>query len=683
MEFKIIEKIEKHENFEQIYMESLHVCKNLKDDKMKTYCHGVCKNNCYAKQKQYFEQYVAFVRNPEAIYVERQSNSEITYIKPPTMLSRYASHSEFLNVWLRDIYRSTYQRPDFLPNNKDKQVVPKDVFNIFHSYAVQRNHKTVSEAKRKELIKPIIQHFDDLFEKDVADYLINYFACFLQYPERKGKNSVAIIIQGDQGDGKSFTIDTFMVRLIGENLFTYTCKPGDLFDDHSEGMTNKLIVNLDEVTGKSTFDMSDILKSFTTQVRLTVNPKGIRPYKVNNFCIYFFTTNNPNPLKIELGDRRYFATRTKQTHKNDKAYFAKMDEYMSNPEVLSAWYDYLMSLDVENIDFTATRPNSGFYQQMVEASLPNAVKFIDYLITEYKKENKVDTLQTILPEVLFTGYKKWKEEVNIKDDHNLFSFGRALTNIRGIKRKHTNTGNLYLVDCVEIINYFKEHNIFGYTFTEAEKKTALEDKQLVQKTALKAKQLTEINEHAKRHQKLRVMLKSDFESALSKSEEEEVPKKKPKKAKVVEKKVVAPEPEVKIVKESKFGIAIKFRFHKKHADKQNYTNKEVDGVVDICKARMQKMKLKIGSNNFNTTISQSKNVKDTDLLHFSNGFTIIFDNCICDQEKKEKLFEKVKSEIIEQDVFKEVPFIDTYEQIVNLYEEEDSHINGLDKLLAL
>jgi hypothetical protein len=507
MEFKIIENIEKHQNLDEAYLYSLHVCKSIKDDKMKTYCHPICKNKCYEKQKKYFEQYCSYVRNPEAICVERLSDSSITYTKMPSMRTRFESNKEFINVWLNDVNKLTYQRCDFIPYNKNKTVVPEDVYNIFHSFEIQRKHKKVDNEKRKKLIEPIIKHFNDLFDKEVAEYLIKYFAFIIQYPERKGENSVAIVIQGEQGDGKTFTIENFIIKLIGNSLYTYTCKPDDIFNNHSEAMTNKLVVNLDEVKGKSTFDMSDILKSFTTQTKLIVNPKGIRPYQVNNYCIYIFTTNNETPLKIELGDRRYFATRTKQSHRNDKTYYSKMDKYTDDIEVLSAWYDYLMSLNVEKVDFTATRPKTKYYNQLVESSLPHPVKYVEYLVSDFAKTNDIKKLYKVSSELMFEGYKTWKEKTNIKDEQTLYSLAKSIKRVEGIETKHKRDGNYYFIDCEKVIKYFKKNNLFDYGKNnnnqeeedESDDDTleSIEEKVKYYTKKLKAKQLKVLEEYEK------------------------------------------------------------------------------------------------------------------------------------------------------------------------------------------
>ena len=76
MEIKIIEEpLELHEEFNKSYMNSLHVCKPFKtkeETKDHKYCSSHCKNNCYDKQKKYFEQYTSEIRNPELMYLERE-----------------------------------------------------------------------------------------------------------------------------------------------------------------------------------------------------------------------------------------------------------------------------------------------------------------------------------------------------------------------------------------------------------------------------------------------------------------------------------------------------------------------------------------------------------------------------------------------------------------------------------
>lgn len=475
MEFKEIkiEQIVKHEEFNEIYMESLHVCGNFltKDEKKNNdYCSKQCKNDCYKKQKHYFEQYCGLVRNPETMYFERVKNSNLSYVTPPKMMARYICFSKFLNVWIRDVHKAQYSKIDFYP---DTSKCPKDEFNQFDMYEVKRNYQMVDETKRHQLVAPILKHFKDIFEtKEEGDFIIKSFAHGIQFPMDKNTNGVSIVIQGDQGTGKSTLLELFLVPIIGNQYYTYTANPNDVCGEHAEGLEHRLVAVLDEVQGKSTFNLSEFLKSLTTQTTLTVNPKGIRPYQIKNYCRIYFTTNNKTPIKIEIGDRRYAVFKMLNTYRCNREYFKGLAEYMKQPDVLSAWYDYLMSLDVVDYDFCANRPQTQIYNDIVEACLSNVTKYVEYLMTEFYRENpKEVAVQKVMATNLFANYNKWKEETKHKDDHTSCSFGRAIKDFQGVKSKRLTAGIQYIFDFDDIKEYFKTHNIFGFT----NKKQIVED----------------------------------------------------------------------------------------------------------------------------------------------------------------------------------------------------------------
>lgn len=467
MNIKIIDTadIEIHDSFNKSYLKQLHVCQQFvtkEEQKNNKYCSEHCKNECYKKQKIYFEQYVAEIRNPELVYVERNSKTDLlTYIKPCGMNKRYTSSQKFINIWLHDVNNASFNVMDFYP---DKTQCPKEVYNIFNGYAVEKIYvKDQTKEQKEELLKPILKHFCDIFESDeTVNYILKHFANTIQHPQRKV--GVSVVIQGNQGTGKSFIIDEMLVPLIGDNLYYYTCKPADIGGDHAEGQCNKLVVTVDELNAKRSFDISELLKSFITQKKLTVNPKGIRPYEVKNFCIYYFTTNSKTPLKIELGDRRYFATRMLDTYKNNGAYYKQMSKYMKRPDVLTAWYDYLVNIDVEDYDYIENRPESKIYNDMKDACTSNIVKFMND--TFMKLDDDFDDVQTMRSGKMFAKYNDWKSATNHKDEHNTTSFGREITGIKGIKKDRDSKGNIYKIDIKELMQYFKANKLFGNTKTD-------------------------------------------------------------------------------------------------------------------------------------------------------------------------------------------------------------------------
>jgi len=444
-------------------MNELYVCANFvtKDEvKNHKYCSTHCKNFCYSKQKNYFEKYVAEIRNPELLYIERNLSTDyITYVKPCGMNSRYKSCPKFINAWLNDVNNLNYDRLDFFP---DKTKCPKSVYNIFNGYAIE---KIYLPNQSKELLTPILKHFNDVFESpETVDYIIKHFANTIQYPQRKV--GVSVIMQGNQGSGKSFIVDDMLVPIIGKSLYYYTCKPGDIAGDHAEGQENKLVVTIDEIHAKGSFDIANLLKSFITQTTITVNPKGIRPYIVNNFNIYYFTTNNKTPLKIEVGDRRYFATRMLDTYCKNAAYYKQLSKYMQRPDVLSAWFDHLKSIEVKDYDFINNRPESKIYNDIKDACTSNILKFLNDTIIRLGDEEDSKNVQVLRSNKLFANYIDWKSATNHKDEHNTTSFGREITGIQGIKKDRDSQGNKYIIDLKELKQYFQANSLFGNVKTD-------------------------------------------------------------------------------------------------------------------------------------------------------------------------------------------------------------------------
>jgi hypothetical protein len=491
-----IETIEKHNEFDKKYISSLYTCCYYGEPNKKRYCNEFCTNNCYQKQKEYFEQYVACVRNPELLYIETTANGGLTYVKPPAMVSRYGSCNKFISKWVNDTDNKTFSNLNFYP---DKSKCPKSTYNLFTGFAVDKVYIKQDDKTKEELVKPILNHFKDVFESaETVEYLLKHFAHTIKKP--MNKIGVSVVIQGEQGTGKSFSIDSILVPLIGKNLYFYTCKPSDIAGEHSEGMVNKLITTVDEVSGKTSFDISEILKSLITQTTLQVNPKGIRPYEVNNFNIYYFTTNSKTPIKIEVGDRRYVVIKMLNTYKNNISYYKKLAKYMQRPDVLSAWYDYLMSIDINNYDFIKNRPQSKLYSEIIESCSSNIVKFLAESMTHFENNKESDDEQyTVKADQLFTYYGVWKTKTNHKDEHNTTSFGREISGIAGISKKRCTSGFKYIFDFKELTKHFSKNNLFGFGKDENGKQELSEVDKLNEIIARQDKELQDLKKELEKY----------------------------------------------------------------------------------------------------------------------------------------------------------------------------------------
>jgi len=130
-----------------------------------------------------------------------------------------------------------------------------------------------------------------------------------------------------------------------------------------------------------TFKHSKALKGLITNDETRCEKKGIQPYKVSNLAGIVFLTNEKVPVKIECDDRRYFTYDCSTKHKNDKVFWDYFyNTWSENTANQKAVYDYLMAVDISNVDWISDRPKNASYDEIRGCALPIEIKFISHLI---------------------------------------------------------------------------------------------------------------------------------------------------------------------------------------------------------------------------------------------------------------------------------------------------------------
>lgn len=98
---------------------------------------------------------------------------------------------------------------------------------------------------------------------------------------------------------------------------------------------------------------------------------------------------------------------------------------------------------------------------MIEASVSNITKFLDSYIEPLDDTEIKEHISSA--NELFKKYNEWKEKSKHKDDHNSTSFGREMSSHPGVSKfQRDSAGNRYKINVVEVIQYFKINNLFGY-----------------------------------------------------------------------------------------------------------------------------------------------------------------------------------------------------------------------------
>lgn len=443
----------------------------------------------YLLKKLYFEKFVCKVIRPDPVYifVEQSENSKedvmcfytqgkITEAFNHFKTGEFYDNGEevkFMTKWLNDSNILCYNEMDFIPFNADREVISKNVFNLFRGF--HKNCKSPYDFdKRKKLLQPFFDLGLQLCggEQKHFDYLLKYIADMFQNPNKK--NPIAFIIKGKQGTGKNVWLNA-IGNCLGKQHYITSSNPNDFFGDYAEGFYHKLLVNMNECEGKDTFEFEGRIKSFITEDTVTLNRKFVQPITIKNLArlIIFTNKQNPIPIDVKSKDRRYVVYETTDYYLNDKygtSFWVMCINHFKRPDFMSALYDYFNELDISNFDFKSERPITTAYIQMCKLYVPVEVLFIENKIvkayelnvlfqnsektTSFENEgvNGVDLYEE------YTDYcKKFGFYKDASFQKNIKVFYARLKELElPMLSKNPNGSKTFHFNCEEVLNFMKQ-----------------------------------------------------------------------------------------------------------------------------------------------------------------------------------------------------------------------------------
>lgn len=427
----------------------------------------------YEEKKAYVENFICKILLPTGLYVWTENVEKIDDFNNFTnkhlqinfknegdltkdlkhigsgQFTKQGLETRFTEVWFKDTTIRVYNRTDFIPrnsvfSNEDHHL--KSVFNMFLGYNPEIQTPYDVE-KRMHIVKPYLDVVVELCEgrKDCADYYLKFLAHKIKYPHKKLPYS--FILKGKQGTGKTLHFNA-IANIIRKEHFISSSEPNDFFGTHAEGLAKKLIVNMNECEGKKTLDFEGKMKSAISEDKLTLNAKHEKPIEIMNYAAIIITTNKETPITLDVrsGDRRYIVFKSTDKYLEPKYhagnFWKKLSDHINKPEFIAALYDYLMSLEVDKMDWANERKMvlTEAYYDMAKQFVPATALFMEHLIVskdfvnrdesefnsaeEYKEffEKPVSEMkeyneqQRIVGSLLHDAYKKWCEKCGFKKE---------------------------------------------------------------------------------------------------------------------------------------------------------------------------------------------------------------------------------------------------------------------------
>ncbi len=453
------------------------------------------KCNAYLQLKEEFEQKNFKLLDPVGFITIRDDGTLILRNKKDFMTvyenllyTNEDKEVSFVNEWLKDSTNRTYRRIDFLPTQK----APADVYNTFKGFVVE--NKTVVKSDIENSL--IMKHIKNLCnnEETVYNYVLKFFSNLVKCPYNISKT--ALIFKSVQGCGKDTLFDWFGNHILGGDYYINTDKAELIFGKFNSSIENKILVVMNETSGRDTFSINENIKCAITAKENHIEHKGKTPYKNSNNIGYIFATNNDNPLKIPHDDRRFCGIEANNNIANNHEYFKSLIDEMESGVYDRAFYDYLMSLDVEHYDFTNNRPVTDFYNNMKELNTPVLAKFFEYIIDEHSEQELV----TIQASRLYERFMNFVKENNFKMECTSTKFGIDIKHYTGITKRRLAVGYNLSIDILELKEHLKNKykiEFINVDFVDQQESRPQSEADMTTLEAIRAKQTKLMEEYNK------------------------------------------------------------------------------------------------------------------------------------------------------------------------------------------
>lgn len=355
-----------------------------------------------------------------------------------------------VNQWLEDDDKRSYDKLEFLP---PPQKIGDNIYNL---YTGLKGDKLTGNDAPYDLI---LNHIKILTGYDEAGYIyvLNYLAHLIQ---KAGElPMVALLFRSEaEGVGKDLFFDRFQKYFINDEYCLSTCKIKQVIGQFPL-IAKKLLVRINEVSGRDTFTANEDIKDLITAETVNVEKKGIDAIKYRNFGRYIFFSNNQTPISIGTKDRRFVVFDCCNDFANNKdGYADKLLTQLDNQDSMYSFYQYLKNLDISEYRPQYERPITAFYRELQSVNIPPLARFLQY---KFDKDTISENIK-YQASSLFDKYKAYLTRFHNNNNINITKFGRDIAKYDGVVKNRTKKYLMYNINKTKLIEYLKSNNYYEY-----------------------------------------------------------------------------------------------------------------------------------------------------------------------------------------------------------------------------
>ena len=430
----------------------------------------VAKNDYYQNKKIEIEREYAQVGGNFIKIIDNDEPRSIT-CKDMKLLFKMYNYTElnvetnkkekkyFFDTWTDDPTHRIYETMDFIPN---PEKCPSTVYNLFTGFEAEKLAGKYDYDEK--ILEPILEHIDILTENN-RDWFLQWLACKIQHPDRKTEvipllRDVEGFLELCGGTGKTCFIDWFGSSILGEKYYMSIHNNEDLYNSFNGFFEGKLLIHLEEAEGGSHHKNDNILKARTTGKKVLVNKKSINAYKVNDYADIIASTNNKNPMKVNLSNRRISPFDVSSSYRNDPIYFKRLRDTLANEQAIYSFFVYLR--DHINVPPKFDIAKTAALTDMTLMNISPLYKWIIHLV----KTTNINQLYATQSYEMYAEFCKNDREG--KDIMSMTAFGLSMKGTDLIPNKRTNMGVLYIFKIDEIIAKLKQLNLLPSNWKKEE-----------------------------------------------------------------------------------------------------------------------------------------------------------------------------------------------------------------------
>ena len=172
---------------------------------------------------------------------------------------------------------------------------------------------------------------------EAAQYIINWCAYAIQYPERPAE--VALVLQGKRGTGKG-TLGNLMLEIFGQHSLPIR-NPYQLVGNFNAHLRNTVFVFADEAYWPGNKGAEGALKGLITEPELFIEPKGRDGASVPNMLKVLMASNEDWVVPAAEFERRFQPFVVSDSKMQDHTYFAELRNQMNNGGIEAFLYDMI------------------------------------------------------------------------------------------------------------------------------------------------------------------------------------------------------------------------------------------------------------------------------------------------------------------------------------------------------